>query len=263
VYIKLAQIALNRLTPLALAAAVAAPSAAETREIHVAAAVSLSESLQEVAASFERQQGVRVTLNLAASNVLARQIAAGATTDVFISADAIQMDVVRQSGQVQRQVDLLLNRLVVLVAADSTASLSSAGDLRRTEIARIAIGDPAGVPAGAYAKQYLEKEKVWDVLQPKIVTTASVRAALAALEAGNVDAAIVYQTDARIARRTRAAYPSPSEPVVTYPAALLSSAPEAARFFDFLRSPDAGTIFERHGFGLPLRNERPSRLEWP
>jgi molybdate transport system substrate-binding protein len=252
VYIKLAQIALNRLTILALAVAVAAPSssAAQTREIQVAAAVSLSEALQEVATAFERQQGIRVTLNLAASNVLARQIAAGAKADVFISADAIQMDVVRQSGQARRVVDLLLNRLVVLVADDSMVQLKGATDLRRTEIARIAIGDPAGVPAGAYAKQYLEKEKVWDVLQPKIVTTASVRAALAALEAGNADAAIVYQTDARIARRTRLAYPPPAEPVVTYPVALLSATPDAATFFEYLHSREAGTIFERHGFGL-------------
>lgn len=221
----------------------------------MAAAVSLSEALQEIAAAFERQHGVRVTLNLAASNVLARQIAAGAKTDVFISADAIQMEVVRRSGVVRREVDLLANRLVVLVAADSNVQLASASDLRRPEIVRIAIGDPAGVPAGAYAQQYLEAEKVWDALQSKIITTGSVRAALAALEAGNVDAAIVYRTDARIARRTRAAYPSPSEPVVTYPAALLTAVPEAARFYAFLRSAAADAIFERHGFSLPATRE--------
>jgi molybdate transport system substrate-binding protein len=262
VYLKLLQIALNRLTLLRLGAWVlglcgvwlgTVPRLAAADEVHVAAAVSLSEALQEVAAAFEGQHGVHVTLNLAASNVLARQITAGAKTDVFISADAIQMDVVRQSGQARRVVDLLHNRLVVLVAADSPVSLAGASDLRRPEIVRIAIGDPAGVPAGAYAKQYLQNEKVWDVLQPKIVTTASVRAALAALDAGNVEAAIVYQTDARIARRARVAYPSPSEPLVIYPAALLSSAPGAAQFFDYLRSAEASKIFERHGFGLPVR----------
>jgi molybdate transport system substrate-binding protein len=227
--------------------------------VQVAAAVSLSEALQEVAAAFERQHRVRIVVNLAASNVLARQIAAGAKTDVFISADAIQMEVVRRGGLVRREVDLLLNRLVVLVAADSTVQMASARDLRRPEIARIAIGDPAGVPAGAYAKRYLEREKVWDVLQPKIVTTASVRGALAALEAGNVDAAIVYQTDARIARRARVAYPSPAEPVATYPAALLSERPEAGQFFDYLRSPEAAEVFERYGFGLPAsRDGRPT-----
>jgi len=237
-------------------------ASAAADEVHVAAAVSLSEALQEIAAAFERQHGVRVTLNLAASNVLARQIAAGAKTDVFISADAIQMEVVRRSGMVRREVELLANRLVVLVAADSNVQLASASDLRRPEIARIAIGDPAGVPAGAYARQYLEAEKMWDALQPKIVTTGSVRAALAALDSGNVDAAIVYRTDARIARRARTAYPSPAEPVVTYPAALLSAAPEAARFFEFLRSSAANTIFERHGFGVPdTRQERAPRAK--
>jgi molybdate transport system substrate-binding protein len=233
----------------------AAPPLTAAEEVNVAAAVSLTDALQEIATAFEREHGVRVVLNLAASNVLARQIAAGAKTDVFVSADAIQMDVVRQAGFIRREVDLLQNRLAVLVAADATVTLTSAGDLRRPEITRIAIGDPAGVPAGTYAKRYLEVEKVWDALQPKIVTTGSVRAALAALEAGNVDAAIVYRTDALIARRARVAYPSPAEPVVTYPAALLSTAPEAARLFDSLRSPDADKVFERHGFTLPATRE--------
>ena len=267
-YIKLTRIALNRLIligawGLGLGSWGMAPGAsAAADEVHVAAAVSLSEALQEIATAFERQHGVRVTLNLAASNVLARQIAAGATTDVFISADAIQMEVcpaVRDGpakGRFARQspCGAGCRRLDV--------QLASASDLRRPEIARIAIGDPAGVPAGAYAMRYLQAEKVWDALKPKIVTTGSVRAALAALEAGNVDAAIVYRTDARIARRTRAAYPSPSEPVVMYPAALLTAVPEAARFYAFLRSAAADAIFERHGFSLPAsREERAPRAK--
>lgn len=238
----------------------AAPALAAAGEVNVAAAVSLTEALQEIATAFERQHGVRVVLNLAASNVLARQIAAGAKTDVFVSADAIQMDVVRQAGFIRREVDLLQNRLTVLVAADSTATLASAGDLRRPEIARIAIGDPAAVPVGVYAKRYLEAEKVWDALQPKIVPTGNVRAALAALEAGNVDAAIVYRTDALIARRARAAFPSPAEPVATYPAALLTDAAQATQFYEYLRSSVADKVFEKHGFTVPgTREDRVAR----
>jgi molybdate transport system substrate-binding protein len=238
----------------------AAPPLAAAEEVNVAAAVSLTEALQEIATAFERQHGARVLLNLAASNVLARQIAAGAKTDVFVSADAIQMDVVRQAGFIRREIDLLQNRLTVLVAADSTLTLTSAGDLRRPEITRIAIGDPAAVPAGVYAKRYLEAEKVWDTLQPKIVTTGSVRAALAALETGNVDAAIVYRTDALIARRARAAYPSPTEPVVTYPAGLLTDAAPATKFYEHLRSSVADKVFEKHGFIVPgTREDRAAR----
>lgn len=245
------------LVPGAWCLGIGAPRLIAAEEVHVAAAVSLSEALQEVATAFERQHGAKVVLNLAASNVLARQIAAGAKTDVFVSADVIQIDVVRRAGFIRREVDLLQNRLTVLVAADSTVTLTSAGDLRRPEIVRIAIGDPAGVPAGAYAKRYLEAEKVWDALQPKIITTGSVRAALAALEAGNVDAAIVYRTDALIARRARAAFPSPAEPVVTYPAALLTDAAPPIRFYEYLRSRDADKVFERHGFTVPgAREER-------
>jgi molybdate transport system substrate-binding protein len=224
-------------------------------EVHVAAAVSLTEALQEIATAFEREHGVRVALNLAASNVLSRQIVAGAKADVFISADAAQMAAVERAGLARRSVDLLTNRLAVLVAADSKASIAAPVDLLRPEVRRIAIGDPAGVPAGVYAKRYLEQAGVWAKLESKIVPAASVRAALAALESGNVEVAIVYNSDAAIARRARVAYPSPSEPVALYPAALVSESPEAARFFSYLRSRRADRVFERHGFGVPDKRE--------
>jgi molybdate transport system substrate-binding protein len=229
-------------------------------EIHVSAAVSLTEALQEIAKAFETERGVRVTLNLTASNVLARQVVAGARADLFISADALQMKAVERAGVIRRRVDLLTNQLAVLVAADSRLPIAAPQDLLRPDVGRIAIGDPAGVPAGVYTKEYLERAGVWKALEPKIVPTASVRAALAALESGNVDVAIVYRSDALIARRARIAYPSPAEPVVIYPAALLSTAAEAERFFAFLRSHQADEIFKRHGFGVPeTRSEQQPR----
>jgi molybdate transport system substrate-binding protein len=263
VYSKSRRIALNRLTLFALGLGGGAGLGAggeRPEEIHVSAAVSLTEALQEIGKAFEAERGVRVTLNLAASNVLARQIVAGARADIFISADAVQMETVERAGLVRRRVDLLTNHLAVLVAADSRLSLGGPRDLLRPDVGRIAIGDPAGVPAGVYSKQYLEGVGVWKALEPKIVPTASVRAALAALEAGNVDAAIVYRSDALIACRARLAYPSPSDPVAIYPAALLSTAGDAERFFEYLRSPLADGIFSRHGFGVPdARNERQPR----
>lgn len=220
-------------------------------EILVAAAVSLTEAISEVARRFEeREPGTRVTLNLAASNVLARQAAAGARIDVFVSADQAQMDVVRRAGLVVRSVDLLGNELVVVVPSDSAVRVESPRDLQRSEIARIAVGDPAAVPAGVYARAYFERAGLWASLQPKLVPSASVRAALAAVESGNVDAAIVYRTDAGAARRARVAYrvSGPDAPRIVYPAALLSSADGAVRFFAFLQSAAAAAIFERHGF---------------
>jgi molybdate transport system substrate-binding protein len=274
VHSKSTRTVLNRLTKLTLglgawglgagfgawdAARPASPTRAE--EVHVAAAVSLTEALQEIAAAFEREQGIRVTLNLAASNVLSRQIVAGARADVFISADAIQMAAVEREGLVRRSVDLLTNHLAVLVPAGSKVSLATPSDLLRPEIRRIAIGDPAGVPAGVYAKRYLEQAGVWTRLESKIVPAGSVRAALAALESENVDVAIVYRSDARIARNARFAYPSPPEPVALYPAALLSPSPAAERFFTYLRSRHADLVFQRHGFAVPDR--RPERTPRP
>lgn len=224
-------------------------------DVQVAAAVSLTEALQEIAAAAEKQQRIRVTLNLAASNVLARQIVSGSGADVFISADAAQMDVVAKEGLIRQRVDLLVNQLVVAVRSDSKVALASETDLTKPGVRRIAIGDPAGVPAGVYAKQFLEKAGLWRRLESKIVPTASVRAALAALESGDVDAAMVYRTDLGIARSVRAAFPPLPEPRVLYPAALLSATPHAARFFEYLRSPAAAAIFRRHGFGCVACNE--------
>jgi molybdate transport system substrate-binding protein len=233
----------------------AAP-AAQAGDVHVAAAVSLTEALREVGAAFEAQQGVRVTLNLAASNVLARQIGAGSGADVFISADAAQMDVVAKEGLIRQRVDLLVNQLVVAVRSDSSLALASANDLTKPEVRRIAIGDPAGVPAGVYAKRFLETAGLWSRLESRIVPTASVRAALAALESGDVDAAMVYRTDVALARSARVAFPPLPEPRVLYPAALLSATPHAGRFFEYLRSPAAAAIFKRHGFGVADESER-------
>jgi molybdate transport system substrate-binding protein len=244
---------LNRLVCVAIGAwglVLGASGRPQAGEVHVAAAVSLTEALQEVAAAFEKQQGTKVTLNLAASNVLARQIAAGSGADVFISADAAQMAVVAKEGLTRERVDLLVNQLAVVIRTDSKLTLASESDLLKPEVRRVAIGDPAGVPAGVYAKQFLEKAALWTRLQSKIVPTASVRAALAAVESGDADAAIVYRTDAAIAHRVRLAFPPLPEPRVIYPAALLTSRPEAVRFFEFLRSAGAAAIFRRHGFGV-------------
>jgi molybdate transport system substrate-binding protein len=221
---------------------------AQAAEVHVAAAVSLTEALQEIVGAFEKEHGVRVVLNLAASNTLARQIAAGARADVLISADAAQMDVVAGTGVVRRRIDLLVNRLAVAVRTDSSTAIASVSDLLKPDVRRIAIGDPAGVPAGVYAKQFLEMNGLWSRLQAKVVPTASVRAALAAVETGDVDAAIVYRTDLSVARDVRIAFPPPAEPRVIYPAALLSDGPQAARFFEYLRSDKARAVFRRLGF---------------
>lgn len=227
-----------------------------TKPITVSAAVSLTDALTAVAEAYART-GATVRFNFAASNVLARQVVNGAPVDVFISADEAQMDVVASAGLLVAgsRVDLLRNQLAVAVSNDRPRTLKGIGDLRDPSFRRIAIGDPAAVPVGVYAKQYLEKEGLWSAIQPRLVPTGSARAALAAVESGAADAAIVYRTDIRVALKATVAWIVPADrgPRIVYPAAIVkstASAAESKRFLDFLRGDQAARVFERSGFSI-------------
>ena len=249
--------------PAALAAAVFAASLvpqARTREVLVSAAASLTDVLQQAAAAYEEAHPERLVLNFGASNTLARQIAAGARVDVFISADAAQMDAVTAEIVAGTRVDLLSNQLAIAVPDDRIRRLTSARDLLDPSIRRIAIGDPAAVPAGVYARSYLEKIGIWQRLSAKVVPSGSVRLALAAVENGAADAAVVYRTDVAVARRARTAFivPASEGPRIVYPAAAMrggSNEAGARRLLAFLQGGDAAAIFERAGF-VPLPRAR-------
>jgi molybdate transport system substrate-binding protein len=222
--------------------------------ITVSAAVSLTDALTAIAESYART-GATVRFNFGASNVLARQIVNGAPVDVFISADEAQMDLVAAAGLLKdgSRVDLLGNKLAGAVPGDRPRTFKSIREIADVSFKRIAIGDPEAVPAGVYAKQYLEKEGLWTAVQPRIVPTGSVRAALAAVEAGAADAAIVYRTDVRVSLKAAVAWVVPADrgPRILYPAAIVktTTAPdEGKRFIDYLRGDAATRIFERFGF---------------
>lgn len=246
---------------LAATPAVAAPGP----PVVVSAAVSLANVLQDLGAAWQARTGGRVTINLAASNVLARQIAAGARVDLFISADEAELGVVERAGLVMpgTRVELVGNTLAIAVPADRPRAVTSARALLDPAIRRIAIGDPAGVPAGVYAKRFLEAEGLWAAVQPRIVPAGSVRLALAAVEAGAADAAIVYRSDVGTTSRARLAWvvPAAAGPRIVYVAAVLTAGRQrdgAARFLAFLQTPEAVRMFERGGFlPLPSRAVRP------
>jgi molybdate transport system substrate-binding protein len=238
---------------LACATVAAAPARGE---VTVSAAASLTDVLQQIAAVYESRTGERVILNLSASNTLARQIAAGARVDAFISADEAQMDAVTAQIVAGSRKDILSNQLAIAVPDDRPRVFSSARDLAQPAIRRVAIGDPAAVPAGVYAKQYLERIGLWTTLAAKLVPAGSVRLALAAVENGAADAAIVYRTDIRTARRAREAFVVPIDegPRIRYPAAIMAGGLNregAKRFLDFLDTLEAIVLFKRAGF-VPL-----------
>ena len=243
------------LLALVLAALLADQGLPAARPITVSAAVSLTDALTAIAGEYGNAGRGAVRFNFGASNILARQIVMGAPVDVFISADEAQMDLVAREGLLKEgsRIDLLGNQLAIVVPSDRPRTFSGIADIMAPAFKRIAIGDPAAVPAGVYAKAYLEKEGLWSGLQGRVVPTASVRGALAAVESGAADAAFVYRTDARVALRATVAWVVPASrgPRIVYPAALVrasAQAAEATRFFDYLRGAEAARVFSRFGF---------------
>lgn len=215
---------------------------ARAAEVRVFAAASLTESLEEIARAYEHDTRERVVFNFGASSILARQIDAGAPADLLLSAD----DVLRTT-RIGERVAFLSNALVIVTR---DARIRGARDLVGR---KVALAEPNTVPAGIYARTYLQKVKLWERIAPNVIPTENVRGALAAVVAGNVDAAIVYRTDARIAKGVRIAYEVPRSegPRIAYLFAMVEGAqPHARRFFAYLHSKRAKEIFAKHGFDV-------------
>lgn len=235
-------------------AAVLAAVRAEPAEVTVFAAASLSEAVSEVARGFESESGHKVVLSFGASNALARQIRAGAPADLFFSADAAQVDGLVAANLIRPEdrVDVLSNLLVVVVPASGGGSVVSAADLTRVE--RLAVADPDAVPAGVYARRWLESIGLWASVRPRIVPLLDVRAALAAVASGNAEAGIVYRTDAATSPRVKVAFevPSGQGPSIVYPLTRLARARSsaAASAFRYFASKTAREIYRRHGFAV-------------
>jgi molybdate transport system substrate-binding protein len=252
----------------ALVAALVAPAcrgpAAERPPLLVAAAVSLTEALAEIGRLYERRSGERVDFTFASSSALARQLARGAPADVFVSADEVQMDYAASLGAIDPATRTpVAGNTLVLVAPRRPAGpggprpWSSPRRLLEPDVRRVAVGDPAAVPAGRYARAYLEREGLWRALEPKLVPSASVRAALAAVARGAADAAIVYASDAAVESGVEVVLRLPPKraPRVVYVAAVTRRARDparAARFVRFLVEEEAQQVLARHGL-LPVR----------
>jgi molybdate transport system substrate-binding protein len=224
-------------------------------DIKVFAAASLSDALKEAAAIYGPASGDRLVFNLAGSNALARQITEGAPADVFFSADEARMDELAKAGLVAEETrrTLLSNTLVAVVNAEGGAAVAAPADLAGPAVRRLALAETRTVPAGIYAREYLEKIGLWERVMGKVVGTENVRATLAVVEAGNADAGIVYKTDALISKRVRIAFEVPADegPKIAYPVAVVRDAREAEaarRFVTWLGSEEAMAVFEKYGF---------------
>lgn len=222
--------------------------------VRIYAAASLTDALVDVVELFhEEHPGVSVLPNFGGSNDLARQIVAGAPADLFFSADEAQMDRLSKEGLLEAgsRRDLLSNRLVIVAHASATFPVKGPEDLPRLP-GRIAMADPEAVPAGVYARNYLAELGLWEAVRSKVVPTLDVRAALAAVASGNVEAGIVYRTDVPMEPRVRVVYevPAGAGPAIVYPLGIVRGrgGADALALAAFLASQRAGAVFERHGF---------------
>ena len=229
--------------------------AARTDEILVAAAASLTDVLKELSAAYQSKGKNIVNFNFGPSSTLARQIEEGAPADVFFSADLLQMDNLDKNGRLEpgTRKNLLSNQLVIIVPADSKLAIGSPKDLLKPEVKRIALAEPSSVPVGVYSSKYLSDEGLWEKVKPKVVPVLDVRATLASVESGNVEAGFVYKTDAAISKKVKIVFEVPIDmgPKITYPVAIIkeSKRKEAARnFMNFVISPASKRIFEKYGF---------------
>ena len=232
-----------------------ATAAVRAAEINVFAAASLTDALKTIGAAYEKQAGDKINFNFGASSLLARQIEEGAPADIFFSADEAKMDALAARGLVRdgTRKSRLSNSLVIVTSSDSALKINSPADLAGKKVRRIALADPKAVPAGIYSKEFLEKENFWAEIEPKVVPVDNVRAALAAVESGNIEVGMVFKTDAAISKKVKIAYevPTADGPKISYPMAVLKNSKQvesAKKFEDYLDSDNATRIFERYGF---------------
>lgn len=226
----------------------------ETVELTISAAASLQDALNDIKMDFEREHPhVKVVFNFGASGALQQQISRGAPVDLFFSAAEDKFAQLVHEGFIEkkRSADLVGNELVLVVPNDSKLDINGLNDL--IKIDKISIGNPESVPAGQYAKEALGNLNVWKVIEGKVVYAKDVRQVLTYVESNNVDAGMVYKTDALSSPKVEIAAHANGDthsPIV-YPAGVIkrSSHPKEAKlFYDFLQKESSMKILEMYGF---------------
>lgn len=242
---------------------------ASDRPVTLFAAASTTNAVSEILKHYKLQTGNEARAVFAASSTLAKQIVNGAPADLFLSANQRWMDYLldKTALDTASAAPLLSNRLVLVVSAANPIATEALPEVVGLETplekilgdSRLAIGDPAHVPAGIYAKAALVSSGLWDRVSAKLAYSGNVRAALALVERGEAAAGIVYETDARVVPDIRRAgvFPDGGHPPIVYSLAVTSDDQDAAveAFHRFLRGSKSREIFARHGFREPVAQE--------
>lgn len=235
-----------------------ATQANAAEKVTVFAAASLTNALNDIATQYKKEHQVEVVSSYASSSTLARQIEAGAPADLFISADQKWMDyaVEKKSIDASSRKTLLGNSLVVIAPkASDQKDMVINKETNWTSLlkgSRLAVGDPAHVPAGIYAQQALTKLGAWSTVAPHLAPAQDVRGALALVERGEAKLGIVYGSDAVASHGVKVigTFPKDSHPPVEYPLAVVKGHDNAVvkGFFNYLQGPQAAVIFKQYGF---------------
>ncbi|MGA2515321.1 MAG: molybdate ABC transporter substrate-binding protein [Thermodesulfobacteriota bacterium] len=229
------------------------------KEITVSAAISLKDAFVEIGKIFkERHPGVKLVFNFAASGDLARQIEAGAPVDLFASAAQNDMDDIDRKGLLvaNSRANFASNKMVLVKPARSRIPVNSFQDLQKNEIKRVVIGNPKTVPAGRYAEGILRYFSLWDVVKEKLVFAEHVRQVLDYVDRNEVDAAILYSTDAFLRDKqvkTVAVAPDGSHQPIIYSIATVKGTKNenlAKSFISLILSEEGKKVLQKFGFGI-------------
>ncbi|WP_371361556.1 Molybdate-binding protein ModA [Sporomusa rhizae] len=231
---------------------------AQQVELNISAAVSLKDALAEIQKNYQaKNPNVKILYNLGASGALQQQIEQGAPADIFISAAPKQMNELEAKNLINKATrkNLVENKLVIVVPQDTKLNITKYEDLSQDAVQKIALGETATVPAGQYAQQVLQKLGLWDKLKERVVFAKDVRTVLAYTETGNVEAGIVYKTDAISSNKVKVAAVAPegSHQPIVYPVAITSGTKQqkaAEAFTEYLFSAESKAIFEKYGFTM-------------
>ncbi|MBX9572100.1 MAG: molybdate ABC transporter substrate-binding protein [Candidatus Obscuribacterales bacterium] len=237
-----------------LSSCLTSPSTTKQPQLIVSAAISLKEALSEIATDFEKSENCKVTYNYASTGELAAQLRNGAPVDVFVSASMRLIDQLTSNNIIKRKsVSKIAGNKLVLIS--SKKQLNSIEDLRNAQ--NVSIGNPQTVPAGTHAEQALKQYGLYEELlqKRKLVFAENARQVLTYVEQGDVEAGIVYNTDANLCSRCKIGFsiPESASGQVVYEAGIVSASKSeilAQRFLDRLRSPAARKIFKAKGFVL-------------
>ncbi|MDF2596333.1 MAG: molybdate transporter substrate-binding protein [Clostridia bacterium] len=230
---------------------------AEEVELTVSAAASLTEAMGEIQALYQTEKpNVTLVFNFGSSGSLQQQIEQGAPVDVFFSAAIKQMTALEEKGLVAEgtKKELLENKIVLITPKDKT-DLMSFEDLVTDKAKQIGLGEPGSVPVGQYSEEIFTNLGILDQVKPKSVYGKDVKSVLTWVEQGEVDAGIVYATDANVSDKVNiiCSAPEGSHKPVIYPVAAIKDSAhleDTKAFIEFLSSDKVKQTFEKYGFAV-------------